>query len=68
MDEFDQIMTDMNDPYDDADLAESLEPVVWLLTIYPDPAEGTPTEGWIENALLTLPEVLAVELKRVGDR
>lgn len=50
------------------DYSESTEPVVYLLTIYPDPDESTGAidDGWVENALLVLPEVKNVSLKRVS--
>lgn len=51
---------------DQDDLAETIEPVVYLLTIYPDPDEGGVSDGWVENALLVLPEVKSVSLKRVS--
>lgn len=59
----------MDEPDDDLfatddDLIETTEPKVWLVTIYPD--EGNVTDVDVENALLVLPEVQRVELKRMS--
>lgn len=51
---------------EDADLAEDTEPQVWLVTVYPDPVEGQVRQTDVENALLVLPEVASVEMKRIS--
>lgn len=61
------MMTYDEDDYTDTDLAESIEPVVWLLTVYPNPDEPwSDPEGDINTALLGVYEINAVELKRMS--
>jgi SpoU rRNA methylase family enzyme len=55
------------DDDDLADLAEDIEPQVWLLTVYPEPGERwVDPERDIEGMLLTIFEVKDVSLKRVS--
>lgn len=52
--------------FEDDDVFESTEPQVWFVTVYPDPDEGQVSEADVENAILVLPEVQRVELKRMS--
>jgi hypothetical protein len=55
-----------DDDYDEnPDYAETVEPVVWLVTVYPNPDEPALTRDEIEDAILLLPNVTAVTLKEM---
>jgi hypothetical protein len=55
-----------DDDYDEnPDYAETVEPVVWLVTVYPNPDEPVLTRDEIEDAILLLPNVTAVTLKEM---
>ncbi len=56
-----------DDEFLENDLSVDTEPVVYLLTIYPDPdAPFALADGEVESALLVLPDVKEVSLKRVS--
>ncbi len=63
-------MSDMIDDFlddddENPDYSETVEPLVWLVTVYPDPDEPVLTADEITDAILLLPNVAAVTLKRM---
>lgn len=56
----------LDDDDENPDYSETVEPLVWLATVYPDPDEPTLTADEITDAILLLPSVAAVTLKRMS--